>query len=120
MKAFVEQILPALNTRMQENQVGFNLVNLDYTWAFDPTNHDTYNHLHSPASKVEVFKRMSNIAGEYRDDYILDQIVDAVVEGKSPFIVYGDGHTVKLKPALATLYEAKATSGPQPQANEQA
>lgn len=119
MKAFIDQVLPALNTRMQENQVGFNLVNPDYTWAFDPTNRDTYNHLHSPGSKVDVFKQMSNIAGEFRDDYILDQIVDAVSEGKSPFIVYGDGHMVKLKPAVAALYTSKETGKPHSQPTEQ-
>lgn len=103
-KEFVDSTLASLNQRMSDNKVGFNLVNPDYTWSFDPTDKETYNLLHSPASTVDIFKKISNISGEFRDDHILDQTIDAVAEGKSPFIIYGDGHTVKLKPAFSTIF----------------
>lgn len=111
MRTFIDHVLPILNARMQENQVGFNLVNPDYSWAFDPANYDISDRLNGPASKIEVFNKLNKITNEFRDDYILDMIHESVAEGKSPFIVYGDGHTVKLKPALAALYnQVKDTS----------
>ena len=103
-EAFIREILPLLNARMKENTSDFDLVNADYSWSFDPQDRETYDLLHSPASRVEVFRKMSNISGEYRDDYILDRIHESVEAGKSPFVVYGSGHTVKLEPALAALY----------------
>jgi len=68
----------------------------DTQWVYDIT---------TPTPQDHVTNKLARRSGELRDEYILKQIVDYWQSGKSPFIVFGSAHAIRLEPALRKLGE---------------
>lgn len=81
----------------------FQITESGVTSLFDQ---DMLNHLVAPGVKDPdtVFRQMSRLNLEMRDDYILDQVDQARKNDKNPLIIYGGTHALKLDPALEHLY----------------
>lgn len=60
------------------------------------------------AGNTTVINSISRIVSDTRDSYILEKLAEAVEKGKSPFIVYGRSHIIRLKPALDYLFGNKS------------
>lgn len=54
----------------------------------------------TPATTDFVTNEIARTSGEVRDEHILDQIIGYWKAGKSPFIVFGSAHAIRLEPAL--------------------
>lgn len=66
----------------------------DTQWVYDIT---------TPTSQDYFTNELARTSGELRDEYILEQIQKYWREGKSPFLVFGSAHAIRLEPALAKL-----------------
>lgn len=66
----------------------------DTIWIYDLT---------TPAQQDYITNKLARKSGELRDGYILEQIKKYWQEGKSPFIVFGSAHAIRLEPALQQL-----------------
>lgn len=67
----------------------------DYTqWIYDIT---------TPTPQDYVTNELARRSGELRDEYILEQIMNYWRAGKSPFLVFGSAHAIRLEPALNKL-----------------
>lgn len=63
----------------------------DTQWVYDIT---------TPTPQDYVTNELARRSGELRDEYILGQIMKYWREGKSPFLVFGSAHAIRLEPAL--------------------
>jgi len=63
----------------------------DTKWVYDIT---------TPTPQDYITNELARRSGELRDDYILKQITDYWQAGKSPFLVFGSAHAIRLEPAL--------------------
>jgi hypothetical protein len=63
----------------------------DTKWVYDIT---------TPVTKDHVTNKLARRSGELRDEHILEQIVNHWRIGKSPFIIFGSAHAIRLEPAL--------------------
>jgi hypothetical protein len=66
----------------------------DVQWTYDIT---------TPALKDHVTNLLSRRSGEIRDEYILKQIQGYWKQYKSPFVIFGSSHAIRLEPALLKL-----------------
>lgn len=66
----------------------------DTQWVYDIT---------TPTPQDYVTNELARRSGELRDEYILEQIKKYWQEGKSPFLVFGSAHAIRLEPALHKL-----------------
>lgn len=54
----------------------------------------------TPATTEHVTNQLACASGDLRDAYVLEQIIRYWKEGRSPFLVFGSSHAVRLEPAL--------------------
>lgn len=66
----------------------------DTQWVYDIT---------TPTLTDHVTNILSRRSGEIRDKYILQEIVQYWQAGKSPFLVFGSAHAIRLEPALLKI-----------------
>jgi hypothetical protein len=66
----------------------------DSQWTYDLT---------TPTPLDYVTNELARRSGELRDDYIFHQIADYWKAGRSPFVVFGSSHVIRLEPALRKL-----------------
>ncbi len=67
----------------------------DTQWIYDIT---------TPIAQDYITNELARRSGELRDEYILEKIKKYWQEGKSPFLVFGFAHAIRLEPALRKLY----------------
>lgn len=67
---------------------------------------DELTELTSPRSEKfdTPLNQISRVDNETRDDYLLDEIHKATENGKSPLVVFGGTHALKVNPALRYLH----------------
>jgi hypothetical protein len=66
----------------------------DTQWVYDIT---------APTPQDYVTNMLARRSGELRDEHILEQIMSYWRAGKSPFLVFGAAHAIRLEPALRNL-----------------
>ncbi|MBP7767101.1 hypothetical protein KA068_01095 [Candidatus Saccharibacteria bacterium] len=66
----------------------------DTQWIYDIT---------TPTPQDYVTNELARRSGELRDEYILERITKYWNAGKSPFLVFGSAHAIRLEPALRKL-----------------
>ena len=66
----------------------------DTQWIYDIT---------TPTPQDYLTNELARRSGEIRDEHILEQILKYWKAGKSPFVVFGSAHAIRLEPALHTL-----------------
>lgn len=69
---------------------------------------DTLTYLTKPGNEAPNTKlrKISRFDNEARDDYLLNTIDTSVKEGKSPLVVFGGTHAIKIAPALTYLFQS--------------
>lgn len=63
-------------------------------WIYDVT---------TPTSQKHITNTLARRSGELRDEHILKETQKHWQEGKSPFLIFGSGHAIRLEPALREL-----------------
>jgi hypothetical protein len=68
---------------------------------------ETLNSYHNPGRDAPdtIFKRISQIDNQARDEFLLREITVAIDKGKDPMVVFGGTHILRLEPALKHLEE---------------
>lgn len=69
----------------------------DTQWIYDIT---------TPVNHNSVTNELARRSGELRDEYIFEEIVNHWNAGRSPFIIFGSAHAIRLEPALRNLGSA--------------
>lgn len=104
LKVKTDNIVGALWTlnEIAKNELGHELVS-----KYNKLNlsADQVHQLLTPnkSNKASTVNHLAAASSRLRDIYLLKQIYQCLNEGKSPLVVYGASHTVKLKPAIEYL-----------------
>ena len=74
-----------------------------FSTPFDESDVEMFSKLSDPIRRVTVVNNVAGASSEYRDTYIVDQIVQKMKEGYSLFVHYGGSHGVMQEPLLREL-----------------